>query len=218
MRRNSARRNEGASCSIPRGAPGLSLAIAMRRVQWDAGLDAWDINAPPFGPALHLPGSLRDAFHGKMDASMISRQSEARNIRHCTHCRSPCGQPPLLFLRLSPPPQLLMRTRMTASRQTEARWWRGRCCVDLPSPLLPTRLPASRGGGSLPSAATEWEWEGDGGATQGKSSMLQAGASRGMCWAIRKLAMTDGGTLTTKRYACPVAAANRCHQPGLVPR
>jgi hypothetical protein len=28
----------------------------MRRVQRDARSDAWDVDAPPFGPALHLPG------------------------------------------------------------------------------------------------------------------------------------------------------------------
>jgi hypothetical protein len=218
MRWDSARRNEGSSRSIPRGAPRRSLAIAMRRVQRDACLDTRDINAPPFGLALHLPGSLQDAFRGKMDASTIFRAVGSKK-RLASHALPfPVRLAALAFPPTCPPPQWWMRTRTTASRQTEARRWRGQRCVDLPLPSPPARPPASREGRSLPSAAREWEWEGDGGAARGKSSMLQASVGRGMCWAIRELALTDGGTLTAKRYARPVAATNRCHRPGLVPR
>jgi hypothetical protein len=64
----------------------MSLAIAMRRVQRDARSDARDVDAPPFGLALHLPGSLQDAFRGEMDASMIFRAvgSKKRSALHAS--------------------------------------------------------------------------------------------------------------------------------------
>ncbi len=103
----------------------MSLAIAMRRVQRDVRSDARDVDAPPFGPALHLLGSLRDAFRGEMDASTIFRAvgSKKRSALHASPF--PVRPAALAFPPTRPPPQLSMRTRTTASHQKEARRWRG---------------------------------------------------------------------------------------------
>ncbi len=85
----------------------MSLAIAMRRVQRNARSDARDVDAPPFGPALHLPGSLWDAFCGEMDASTIFREvgSKKRSASHASPF--PVRPAALAFPPTRPPPPIV---------------------------------------------------------------------------------------------------------------
>ncbi len=122
MRRDSARRNEGASHTIARGALGTSLVIAMQRVQQDAHSDTLDVDALPFGPALHPPGSLRKEFCGKMVVSTIFHAVVSK--KHlASHALPFIVRPRALAFSLThpPPPQLLMCTRTTASGQMHRR-------------------------------------------------------------------------------------------------